>query len=76
MWSEIFLVFNEKPSHNDVWTNWGIASRILNLDIVASCFSAWRPGRFKPCETAPEQEAAFALQLPLIADEVKLLPFC
>jgi len=69
-------VFNENPSHNDVWRNWGIAPRTLNLDTIAVYFSASRSGRFKPCEKAPEQEAALALQLPFPADEEKWLPCC
>jgi len=57
-WSEIHPVFSEKPSHNDVWRNWGIATRILNPNTIAGYFSASRSGSLKPCETTPEQEAA------------------
>jgi len=46
-----FLVFNGKPSHNDVRRNRKIATRILNPDKLAGYFSASRSGSFKPCET-------------------------
>jgi hypothetical protein len=53
-----------------------VASRLLNLETIASYLSASRSGSYKPFETAPEQEAALAVLLSFSAYEQKFLSCC